>query len=81
MADMLTRYVVGQVVNDQTYGPVTILEIHEATINSPEQFNFTVNATGALVRGPLLQVGESAQAAEVETAVAAAEAAATPLGT
>ena len=78
---MMARYVVGEVVNDQTLGPVTILEVHDATVNSPEQYSVQVNASGALVRAALLQVGESAQAAEVETAVAAADAAATPAGT
>ena len=77
----MARYVVGEVVNDQTLGMVTILEVHEATANSSEQYSVQVNASSAIVRAALLQVGESAAAAEVETAIAAADAAATPAGT
>ncbi len=33
-----TRYVVGQVVNDQTLGLVMTTEPHQATLNSPEQY-------------------------------------------
>jgi hypothetical protein len=80
----MTRYAVNEVVNDATLGSVTILEPHEPTLNSPEQYTVQVNGganAGAIIRAVLTQSGESAQAAEVQAAADAAEVAQTPVGT
>lgn len=49
---MATQYKTGETVQTSEYGDVTIVEAHEATENSPEQYT-VVTTEGNTVRTPL----------------------------
>lgn len=59
---MATQYKTGETVHTSDYGDVTIVEAHEATENSPEQYT-VVTGEGNTVRTPLA----SRESSPVET--------------